>query len=1038
MKSYSKFVGYLSIPIWLAITSSLCSGACQKPEHQQRQKLTVRVKKGPNPVRLKLTRANEKPRDSAHEFFQKGEALRLTGAARSFREAVSLFSKAAVMYHAAQDYEHESTARNEIGEIWFMLGYLSRAIDAHRCALTFSRLSKNQTEESRALNGLSAAFIYAGQISNAISDARAALRISLKASDVKQEIAAYKNLGEAFHAVSSDTMAVAYLTKSLDISKDCADKNGEAYAEYALGYVLDDMGDMPEAEDREHRALILWNDSADLRGQALAWKEIGAIALNKGELQSALNAELLALNLFKSIGDRLGEASTDMFLGSAMEQLGEPLIALDFHRRALHLYRTAASKLGEALALAEIGHTYNTMGSTVEAKIYSKTWVGLSFILRDLRQEAMALSQLGLVEESEHQPQTAAGLYRQALAISRKAGDARAQAEALLRLGSVTIQLGSLQSALEYLADVSRLSEGLNDPQVKATALFELGRIHLLQNDLSNARSCLEAAIDIIESERANVINRQERASFFASAHDLYSLYIEVLMRTYQELGTPDLMAISLEVSERGRARSLLDLVAEYKNPGQVDLTLLARETKLRDILNSRAQMQLQLQTTTHDSEAVDAAATQVRDAAFEYRQVEGEIERQRYPTRGGAVLSVSEMQREIDSSTMLLEYSLGDFRSYLWLVGRNYLAVYQIPSRDKIETAVRKILPFLTSPRFIGSTREQEYWRYANTLSEMLLAPVVKAIQGKRLVLIPDGILNYLPFGALSSPSSWADHVEKRPLAKDHDIVIISSASVGAVLRARRTTYAPPPKSIMVYADPVFDLKDPRVQTSEKNLKQSPELSIESRLTRAFPYSQEWEKTGIIPRLPATRDEAENIQKIFPTGQADVALDFAASRKAVLEGELENYRILHFATHALVDTQIPELSGVILSLVDENGRAEDGFLRLDDAENLRLTADLVVLSACNTSLGRDLKGEGIVSLSQGFLRAGASSVMSTLWKVDDEASAELVQRFYLNIINEKQSPAMALRSAQTWMWEQERWRAPYYWAAFVIEGDWD
>jgi CHAT domain-containing protein len=271
-----------------------------------------------------------------------------------------------------------------------------------------------------------------------------------------------------------------------------------------------------------------------------------------------------------------------------------------------------------------------------------------------------------------------------------------------------------------------------------------------------------------------------------------------------------------------------------------------------------------------------------------------------------------------------------------------------------------------------------------------------------------------------------------------DNEIVMASSASLVAALRARRIIQAVPPKAVIVFADPVFDSSDPRVHKGNRPGKQSPELIAQTRLIRAFPYDSGWKRTGIIPRLPSTRDEAETIRNMVAAGEADVALDFDANRTSALRADLGKYRIVHFATHALIDTQTPELSGVILSLVDKDGQPEDGFFRLDDIANLRLAADLVVLSACNTDLGRDLKGEGIMGLSQGFLQAGANSVLSTLWKVDDEASAALIKRFYVNLLQMKESPAAALRSAQSWMAEQERWNAPYYWAAFVLQGDWN
>jgi len=152
---------------------------------------------------------------------------------------------------------------------------------------------------------------------------------------------------------------------------------------------------------------------------------------------------------------------------------------------------------------------------------------------------------------------------------------------------------------------------------------------------------------------------------------------------------------------------------------------------------------------------------------------------------------------------------------------------------------------------------------------------------------------------------------------------------------------------------------------------------------------------------------------------------------------ELGGYQIVHFATHGLFDSEHPELSAIVLSLVDEEGKQQNGFLRLNDIYGLKLPVELVVLSACNTALGRDVKGEGLVGITRGFIYAGAARVVASLWKVDDDATAEMMHLFYRKMLQENERPAAALRGAQIEMWKRNQWRAPYYWAAFVFQGEW-
>lgn len=189
--------------------------------------------------------------------------------------------------------------------------------------------------------------------------------------------------------------------------------------------------------------------------------------------------------------------------------------------------------------------------------------------------------------------------------------------------------------------------------------------------------------------------------------------------------------------------------------------------------------------------------------------------------------------------------------------------------------------------------------------------------------------------------------------------------------------------------------------------------------------------------RLALSRREAEQITSLASDGTPLKALDFAANRMTAISKELGEYRILHFATHSLLNNQHPELSGIVLSLVDEKGHGQDGFLRLYEIYNLKLNADMVVLSACQTALGKEVKGEGLVGLTRGFMYAGVPRVVASLWKVSDKATSELMKRFYQQMLKGGMRPSAALRAAQVSMFQERPWRPAYYWAGFVLQGEW-
>jgi len=278
--------------------------------------------------------------------------------------------------------------------------------------------------------------------------------------------------------------------------------------------------------------------------------------------------------------------------------------------------------------------------------------------------------------------------------------------------------------------------------------------------------------------------------------------------------------------------------------------------------------------------------------------------------------------------------------------------------------------------------------------------------------------------------------------LIADHEIVSLPSASSLAALRRDLAGRAPAQKTVAVIADPVFEESDERIKKNGGNVatpndKQAERGGAEQEVSRSALEVGAADPQQRLQRLIFSRREADEITALAPAGMSFKALDFNANRATALGPDLSRYRIIHFATHGLLNSLHPELSGVVLSLVDEEGRSQDGFLRLHDIYNLKLGADLVVLSACKTGLGKDIKGEGLVGLTRGFLYAGAPRVVASLWKVDDRATAELMKLFYQRMLRDGLRPAAALRRAQIDMQKQPRWAAPYYWAGFTLQGEW-
>jgi len=322
----------------------------------------------------------------------------------------------------------------------------------------------------------------------------------------------------------------------------------------------------------------------------------------------------------------------------------------------------------------------------------------------------------------------------------------------------------------------------------------------------------------------------------------------------------------------------------------------------------------------------------------------------------------------------------------------------------------VSAALQSLQSPALDRVQRRENEARL-NDLSELILQPLLSSLHTPRLRVAADGALHYLPIGILPSSTSG-----NRRLMEAIEIVNIPSTTALDALGARNPS-ADRQLQIVLFADPVFEPTDSRLRQVL-----SPEPTIQGMPN--------------ITRIPWTGREASLIENLVTPDQRHIERGFDASRRNLLSLDLSQFRILHLATHGLIDARYPELSALALSFYDRDGHAVDGMIRLSDIYGLDLAADLVVLSACDTALGLELRGESLLGLTQGFMYAGSRNLLTSLWPVPDQVTAELMAKFYEFLLNDHLSPATALRRAQLGMSSSRRSRDPYYWGAFVLLGD--
>jgi CHAT domain-containing protein/tetratricopeptide (TPR) repeat protein len=863
---------------------------------------------------------------------------------------------------------------------------------------------------------------------------------------------------------------------------EAGDRLGQALALLKRGRLQFDAG-QPGASESIERSRGLFRELGDREGEGAALIDLGATKLRTGDLEAArglfddaargaratggqllLSASLShigitlgrtgqaeraveffdqALSVATEAGSRWWQARAANGLGVAHRSLGELEKALENYERALSLARALGHRYFEAAALGNIARVHMELGDDVRALAFLEQALPLAQAAGSTSLEANNLNNVAKVLGRRGEHDRAIELGRRSLQLRRQMHERAEEAATLHTLGRNLYLSGETEAGLDHVREALRIQHEIRERYNEGDTMATIATIERDRGNLREALAQAEAAVTLTEELRSAVTNPDLRASFVAAEQDIYGLCIDILMRLHEQDPARGHDAAALQTSERARARVLLDALIEARADIRegVEPALLERERALQvELSRASAVLSGVLARDAATPEEVRRARQALEVTSAEYRRLQSRLrgESPRYAALTQPVpATVNEIRRDLlDPDTVLLEFHLGKDRSFLWAVTSSALVSQTLPGLAPIEAAARKVHALMIErQRSRGPAAAREADRQLETesaaLSGLLLGGIGARLdtdwKGKRLLFVASGALAYLPFGALPSPGDGAP----RSLLSDHEIVFAPSASVLIALRRDRGAAAKAGDSVAVLADPVFDAADPRVRPRSPSVKKPPSTPI--GLTRAMDSLGR----GGFARLPFSRGEADAIAAFVPRASLLKATDFAANRALVAQGALGDRRIVHFATHGLLDSEHPDLSGLVLSLVDEKGKPQDGFLRMHEIYNLRLPVELVVLSACQTALGREIRGEGLIGLTRGFMYAGARRVVASLWQVDDESTAELMKRFYRSMLKDGRPPSAALRVAQLEMSRDRRWSAPFYWAGFVLQGEW-
>jgi CHAT domain-containing protein/tetratricopeptide (TPR) repeat protein len=1020
------------------------------------------VSKGGYELRVnQLRRSSERDRDLiiSESAIVEAEKLRNEWKSESLLKAINKYELAYKYLAYANDASGQAYMLKNIADVYFIMGDNQKALRYYDQVLPLIRKKGDPRLEVEALNDLACISIELGFKDKAFNYWSEGKAISKEIGYIRGEALSLNNKGVYYSYLLGDKKkALEFFNQSLGMLQSEGDARCQAQVHMNLGYALADLGEVKTSLSHFTHALDLWQLAKDRRGEALALTAIGLADSSVGETQSAIENHTKAAQILRILGDRIGQAVTLNAQAYVFVTLGEIPKALDLYNQALKLYQSAGRPAGEAVTLGQIAELYVLQDERERALYLLSRKLAISRSLNNRRIEAYTLNDMGIVFDSLGDKDKALNYYQHAYAISESIPDPRSQAYSLNSIGYVYERSGKKQQASDQYKKALAFLRSAEDRIGETQTLHNLARTARDLGKLKEAYDYSSVLVKIIETLRTRVASQELRTSYFASVRQHYEIHIDILMQMHRKDPSAGFDYAALEASEKARSRSLLDLL----NQASIDIrqgvepALLQQEHDLQQLLNSKAERQVNLLSRSHTEEQGAEMAKEITDITSQYEDVLAKIRSSspRYATlMQASTLSLSGIRQNIlDSNTLFLEYLLGDEHSYLWAVSENSINSYELPARSEIEGQARSLYDCLASfsqiPEGLSNQQvrrhqeriEARYPKIASELSQTLLNPIASGLGTKRLVIVADGGLQYVPFAALPAP----DNEELQPLVLNHEIISLPSLSVLAVLRNEISGRAPATKTLAILADPVYEHDDPRVDLRRAASKRKADFNILNKTKKRIPSLSGYLRGQSVPseklhfqRLPSAWREATALAKLVPEQESKLALGFEADLSLATSAELRQYRIVHFATHGIIYGMHPQLYGIVLSLVDKEGRSQDGFLRLNEIYNLKLPVDLVVLSACQTALGKEIKGEGLVGLTRGFMYAGAARIVASLWKVDDKASAELMESFYEAVLRQRMTPSAALRAAQVAMWKNPRWKFPFYWAAFVLQGEW-
>ena len=939
-----------------------------------------------------------------------------------YRELIDVSLKGLKQADKDGDLEYQSVFQTYIGMGQYFLSNYTESLDRCGRSLQLSRAIGNKVDEIRSLEYMGHSYRDIGRPEDALESANLALEVCIETGDRKRLGYVYRLIG----TVSTALEARVLHRKALTIAIETGDERLKSMSLGSLGNVSWELGEFPKALEYLGEALSITEKQGNRIGQQMCLSTMGLVYWNLGRYTKALGCHEKALDIARKHELKIWEGVHLGNIAILFQDMGDDSTALSYHGQAMRIAVETGSKGLQAIHLDNMAgiHLAKFGRTDVALDCYRKA-VLLVRETGDKRLESDFLGNIGNLFITTGRLDEAESYLRRALEIAKEARSRGGEAWQYKNLGNLHVLLKDFgQAAAEYGHSLS-IGRNLAMPVIVIDAYTGLGSVAEKRGRLQQALRYYRNAVAEIENFRGLMDTEEFRTSVMEREFGIYERILRLLWIMHRENPEQGYDRESFDYAERIKARTFLDVLSQaniFQNmddiPGEFRESVVSNDNRLRELYQSLSDA-----LNGESSTSQRAKGLQIdREIESLRRERSGLISRlertnpEYYRLTHPRVLTAKQVRDEIlRDRQVLVEYFIGDSSSYAWVLSKNGMEWHAISlNRHRLEPSLAGISPLFRREKSDGRERMDHRWANLNTDSlyrmyrELLRLPAGGTKPaGDELIIVPDGLLNYFPFEILVTDTA---NGRVRYLVEERAIHYASSASL---LAHESETGTGPGKELLAFGNPYFG--NPRL---ERLLNPGEWFKLRSRAR---------EREDFQP-LPNAEKEVRGIGRSYKQASIYTGKNATENR---FKAEAGDYRYIHLATHFLISDIQPMLSKIVLS--QNQGGGEDGFLQMYEIYNLKLNAELAVLSGCNSGMGKLRRGEGLIGLSRAFFYAGVGSLMVSLWPVEDQSAARLMQAFYANLGAGKDR-AEALRQAKVEMIHaRDEKRNPFYWGSFVL-----